>query len=233
MDEDIFPLYQDLGDDIGHVRLLDRMGDDLRVVNAARVSFGRTVAEFSDNDDRLLRFLLRNKHTSPFEHCMISWAFKVPLFVRSQHMRHRTWSFNEISRRYTSETIEFYLPNRFRKQHSSDRQASTNEHINPLVTRLHKKQNANTALKEASLEAVALYENLLAQGVAREMARMVLPQNLYTSYYGTIDLHNALRFIELRSDYHAQWEIRRVAEAMHEQLKKLFPAVMRAWEDNR
>jgi thymidylate synthase (FAD) len=231
MDENVESLYESVGDPIGHIRLIDHMGDDLRVVNAARVSFGRHSESFTDSDDLLLRYLLRNGHTSPLEHCVITWLFKVPLFVRSQHMRHRTWSFNEVSRRYTSEVVDFYLPTSFRKQHPSNRQASTSEHTDPLVEYHWEKQSAHKAVRAAMRDALALYEDMMVAGVAREMARMVLPQSLYTSYYGTIDLHNALRFIKVRSDEHAQWEIRRVAEAMHKQLRGLFPKVMQAWED--
>lgn len=231
MDENVEPLYESVGDSIGHLRLIDHMGDDLRIVNAARVSFGRHSDSFTDSDDRLLRFLLRNGHTSPFEHCVVTWLFKVPMFVRAQHMRHRTWSFNEVSRRYTSELVDFYLPKTFRKQHPSDRQASTSDQIDPVIGYRWNQQSAHQAMVTAAKDALGLYEDMMVAGVAREMARMVLPQSLYTSYYGTIDLHNALRFIKLRSDEHAQWEIRRVAEAMQKQLRSLFPKVMQAWEE--
>ena len=125
------PLYDD---EIGRVSYVDHMGTDLTVVNSARVSFGNTRDELSDRDKRLVKYLVKHKHTSTFEHNVVSFKFVVPLFVRSQHHRHRTWSYNEISRRYTDKGLEFYLPKAFRTQHKSIRQASNSEElINPKM----------------------------------------------------------------------------------------------------
>ncbi len=122
------------GDEIGSVSLVDHMGTDLTIVNSARVSFGNQKTELNDKDRRLIKFLVKHKHTSTFEHNVVTFKFVVPLFVRSQHHRHRTWSYNEISRRYTEKNMDFYLPSSFRTQHRSNRQASNPEElINPLM----------------------------------------------------------------------------------------------------
>ena len=113
------------GDGIGAVEYISHMGNDLSIVNAARVSFGAEKQELDGKDMKLIKYLVKHNHTSPFEHCAITMRFTVPLFIRSQHHRHRTWSYNEISRRYTSVDMEFYQPEEFRTQHKSNRQAST------------------------------------------------------------------------------------------------------------
>ena len=121
-------------DEIGSVSLVDHMGTDLTIVNSARVSFGNTKDELDDRDKRLVKYLVKHKHTSTFEHNVITFKFVVPLFIRSQHHRHRTWSYNEISRRYTDKGMEFYLPEVFRTQHENNRQASNSEElINPRM----------------------------------------------------------------------------------------------------
>ena len=121
------------GDGIGSVEYIDHMGTDLSVVNAARVSFGVEREKLSDKDVKLINYLMQHNHTSPFEHCALTLRFVVPLFIRSQHHRHRTWSYNEISRRYTSVDMKFYEPKEFRTQHKSNRQASNNELVNPVL----------------------------------------------------------------------------------------------------
>ena len=122
------------GDGIGKVELVDAVGTDLTIVNSARVSFGVHREDLDDKDKKLIRYLIKHKHTSTLEHCFVTFRVKVPLFIRSQHHRHRTWSYNEISRRYTAEKLEFYEPKAFRTQHKSNRQASNeNELIDPVV----------------------------------------------------------------------------------------------------
>ncbi len=121
-------------DEIGRVDYVNHMGDDLTVVNSARVSFGVQKHELSARDIKLIRYLIKHKHTSTLEHCSITFKFTVPLYIRSQHHRHRTWAYNEISRRYTDKDYQFYTPNEFRTQHKSNRQASnSDELINPAV----------------------------------------------------------------------------------------------------
>ena len=121
-------------DGIGRVDYISHMGSDLTVVNSARVSFGVEKSELDNRDRKLIKYLIRHRHTSTLEHCAITFKFTVPLFVRSQHHRHRTWSYNEISRRYTDKDLQFYLPKAFRTQHKSNRQASNpDELIDPVV----------------------------------------------------------------------------------------------------
>ena len=128
------PIYIDIEDSIGNVEYIQHVGDEVTIVNAARVSFGKHKKELDKADIKLINYLIKHRHTSTLEHNTITFRFTVPLFVRSQHMRHRTWAYNEISRRYTSIDMQFYEPSMFRTQHSSNRQASNAEElINPKV----------------------------------------------------------------------------------------------------
>jgi len=229
------------GDGIGRVDLVDHMGSDLTIVNSARVSFGKHKEALDGKDERLINYLVKHRHTSTFEHNIATFRFVVPLFVRSQHHRHRTWSYNEISRRYTDVNIQFYEPEAFRTQHKSNRQASNAEElIDPPVEAIFQVQtngyqayagerNASQALKEHHKQSLALYETLMQAGVCREQARGVLPQNLYTEYYGTVNLSNLLKFIDLRTHEGAQWEIVKVAEACLEIATDLFPETVGAY----
>jgi thymidylate synthase (FAD) len=219
------------GDGIGKVELVDHVGSDLSVVNSARVSFGVHKSELDDKDKKLIRYLIKHKHTSTLEHCFVTFRVKVPLFIRSQHHRHRTWSYNEISRRYTAENLEFYEPVKFRTQHTSNRQASNeNDLIDPVVYEVGE-VTASKAIRDHHLAAVFLYEEMMRKGVCREQARGILPQNLYTSYYASANLSNILKFIELRSHEGAQWEIQRVAEAMLQILEELYPETIKAYNE--
>ena len=219
------------GDGIGKVELVESMGSDLTVVNSARVSFGKHKEELDDKDEKLIDYLIRHKHTSVLEHCVVTFRFKVPLFVRSQHHRHRTWSYNEISRRYTDFNIEFYEPKEYRKQHASNRQASTTETFNPMF------HNEGFGIEHPASSIVAghfkyslnLFNKLIDNGVCREQARMVLPQAMYTEYYGTVCLSNLLKFIDLRSHEGAQWEIQKVAEACLDIANDLYPKTVAAY----
>ena len=191
------------GDGIGYVELVDHLGSDLSVVNSARVSFGSHKTEIEEQDEKLINYLIKHRHSSTLEHNVITFRFKVPLFIRSQHHRHRTWSYNEISRRYTDFNIEFYEPKSFRTQHKSNRQASKNELINPKVI-YHSlpdgaSSTASQLVKNHNRSSLRLYEALLDSGVCREQARGVLPQNMYTEYYGTANLNNIFKFIDLIS----------------------------------
>lgn len=221
------------GDDIGAVEYVSHMGTDLSVVNAARVSFGTEKEEVDEKDIKLINYLMAHNHSSPFEHCTLTFKFTVPLFIRSQHHRHRTWAYNEISRRYTSVDIQFYEPKRFRTQHKSNRQASTEELVDPIVeynrSGLPVSGLASEMVRAHHNESIKLFNELLKSGVCREQARGVLPQNLYTQYYGTVNLHNLLKFISLRSHEGAQWEIQQVAEACLEIAEDLFPNSVQAF----
>jgi thymidylate synthase (FAD) len=226
-------------DGVGSVEYISHMGSDLSVVNAARVSFGAQADALGERDIKLIGYLMRHNHTSPFEHCMLTMRFTVPLFIRSQHHRHRTWAYNEISRRYTSVDMEFYEPAAFRKQHKSNRQASTDELINPSFCRSDRPRLVPTATPMTAASAVVshhkrsldLYQQLVEAGISREQARGVLPQNLYTQYYGTVNLHNLLKFVSLRQHEGAQWEIQQVAKACLAIAKEHFPESVRAYKE--
>lgn len=215
------------GDEIGAVEYISHMGSDLSVVNAARVSFGSEKQEVDEKDIKLINYLMSHNHSSPFEHCTVTFRFTVPLFIRSQHHRHRTWAYNEISRRYTDVDLQFYEPKEFRTQHKSNRQASNLEFVNPIVeynrSGFPVSADASSLIKGHHKECLKLFEQLLESGVCREQARGVLPQNLYTKYYGTVNLHNLLKFVQLRTHEGAQWEIQQVAEACLEIVENLFP----------
>ena len=225
-------------DGIGRVDYVNHMGDDLTVVNSARVSFGVQKDTLDEKDKKLINYLIRHQHTSTLEHNLITFRFCVPLFVRSQHHRHRTWSYNEISRRYTDVNIQFYEPNSFRTQHKSNRQASNAEElIDPLTSYPNKEQYsampAASAVKLHNQNSLLLFERLVKSGVCREQARGVLPQNMYTEYYGTVNLSNLLKFVQLRTHVGAQWEIQKVAEACLEIATDLFPETVGAYRGIR
>ena len=228
------------GDGIGRVDYVNHMGDDLTVVNSARVSFGVEKDELDARDKRLINYLIKHRHTSTLEHNLITFRFTVPMYVRSQHHRHRTWSYNEISRRYTDVNIKFYEPEAFRTQHKSNRQASNAEElINPTMNpedESHPKfgewihpTTASELVAAHNADSLLLFEQLIEAGVCREQARGVLPQNLYTEYYGTVNLSNLLKFIDLRTHEGAQWEIQKVAEACLEIATDLFPVTVGAY----
>ena len=202
----------------GWVGLIDHMGTETTFVNAARVSFGKLKKEMDERDIQLTEYLIANKHTSPLEHMVFTFSIHCPLFVRGQWHRHRTWSYNEISRRYTDFDIEFYTPPKLRRQAKSNRQASfadesfDDEALRQEIDRHH-------------AESFKLYERLLDSGVCREQARGVLPQNMMVTFWGTVDLSNLLHFLELRDSEHAQWEIREYAVAIKKLIKPLIPNV--------
>ena len=221
-------LYED---GIGRVDYVSHMGSDLTVVNSARVSFGVQKEELDGRDKKLINYLIRHRHTSTLEHNLITFRFTVPLYVRSQHHRHRTWSYNEISRRYTDVNIQFYEPKEFRTQHKSNRQASNADELVDPEVRFHRRP-ASDLIKDHHQDSLILFNQLIKAGVCREQARGVLPQNMYTEYYGTCSLLNALKFISLRSHEGAQWEIQRVAEAMLEILEDLYPVTIAAYKEH-
>ena len=238
--ENIYSCRYDLyGDGIGSVEYVQHVGTDLTIVNSARVSFGVQKETLDEKDKRLINYLIKHRHTSTLEHNVATFRFTVPLFVRGQHHRHRTWSYNEISRRYTDVNIKFYEPQSFRTQHKSNRQASNeNDLIDPMIPD-HEAQyyyskyaelKASDAMKGHHIASLALYNDLIKTGVCREQARGVLPQNLYTEYYGTVNLNNLLKFIDLRSHEGAQWEIQKVAEACLSIASDLWPETISAYQ---
>jgi thymidylate synthase (FAD) len=219
-------------DGIGSVSYIQHMGSDLTVVNSARVSFGVEKAELDNRDKKLIKYLIKHRHTSTLEHNSLTLKFVVPLFVRSQHHRHRTWSYNEISRRYTDKDLRFYLPNSFRTQHESNRQASNSEElIDPKAYPSWSPLRCSDLLATKTLDCLDTFNTLLEAGVCREQARMILPQNLYTEYYGTVNLNNLLKFIALRTHQGAQWEIQKVAEACLEIATDLWPETVGTYRE--
>lgn len=226
-------------DNIGKIELVQSMGDDITIVNSARVSFGVSKEELDEKDEKLINYLVKHKHTSTLEHNIATFRIKVPLFVRSQHHRHRTWSYNEISRRYTDVNLEFYEPQSFRTQHKSNRQASNVDNINPEISfelptcSENNEIPANIAVINHHKESIKLFDKLLSAGVCREQARGILPQNLYTEYYATANLNNILKFIMLRSHEGAQWEIQKLSDAMLEIVKDLWPVTVSSFINNK
>ena len=205
--------------DKGFIRLVDYMGTDARIVQSARVSYGegtKTVRE----DAALIDYLLRNKHTSPFEQVVFTFHVKLPIFVARQWIRHRTARLNEISERYFILKAEFYVPagKDIALQSSDNKQGRMNESVpqdlqNEVINSLKKQQE----------EIYAGYSKLLDKNIARELARINLPLSTYTEWYWQIDLHNLFHFLRLRMDAHAQKEIRDYAEVMFEICKTVPP----------
>lgn len=220
-------------DNIGFVEYVQHMGDDLTIVNSARVSFGKQKEKLDDRDDKLIKYLINHQHTSTLEHNVVTFRLCVPLYVRSQHHRHRTWSYNEISRRYTSDNLVFYQPREFRTQHKSNRQASNeNNLIDPVITPNFADTyvKSSDAIRKWHNSSLDLFNKLIAAGVCREQARGILPQNLYTEYYASVNLNNLIKFIKLRTHAGAQKEIRDVAEACKKIATELWPVAMKHLE---
>lgn len=201
--------------DKGFIELIDHLGNDKTIVNAARISYLSQDNSGEQQDTKLIQYLIAHNHTSPLEQVEFQFLVKCPLFVARQWMRHRTWSYNEMSRRYTNKEIEFYYPR--------------------ILT------NNNTLLQESDVcidimrthckLSLGVYEYLLESGVSKEQARMILPQNIYTTFYAKTDLHNLFHFLELRNTEHAQMEIRIYAEAIEELIKPFIPITYDAWRN--
>lgn len=216
-----------LGDDLASVCVVDHLGDDKRVVDSARVSLAGDGEPWRGLEDpRLIRYLLRQGHWSPFQHCVVTVALKVPLFLRSQIMRHASFSFNEVSARYTEVADEVYQPLQFRAQAESNRQASVEGTDLPQIA-------AAQMWRETWRAAYAGYTGLLELGVAREQARGVLPQATYTRFYMTGSLRSWLHFLAARDHAGAQWEAQEVARAIAELLEPLYPVTFQAWREVR
>jgi len=213
--------------DKGFVRLVDVMGSDAAIVQAARVSYGAGTKQVSE-DRSLIRYLLRHAHTTPFEMVEFKFHVKLPMFVARQWIRHRTANVNEYSGRYSIMKDEFYVPelDQVRFQSATNKQGRSEYPMNPDdAAAIIEQMTASQA------EAYAEYEALLDKNVARELARITLPQSLYTEWYWKIDLHNLLHFLRLRLDSHAQYEIRVYAEALAECVRAVVPVAFEAFED--
>jgi thymidylate synthase (FAD) len=212
--------------DHGFVRYVDSMGTDARILEAARVSY-KSTGKGEEADKKLLAYLFKNKHTSPFEMCKITFNIKMPIFVMRQFIRHRMQNVNEVSARYTELPNEFYIPKAWRLQDTKNKQSSNGEVPEQFQGQFSQllRDRCNTCYED--------YEYLLSAGVAREMARMVLPVNIYTELYTTWDLNNLLKFFFLRDDPHAQWEHQQFAFAMKQITAQLFPWTMEIYENTR
>ena len=218
--------------DHGFVRVIDYMGDDSAITQAARVSYGRGTKSVS-NDEGLIRYLMRHWHSTPFEMCEIKLHVKLPVFVARQWIRHRTANVNEYSARYSILDREFYIP----APDSLAAQSTTNNQGRGDVLEGAEAQRVLDILRDDSMRAYDHYEEMISQegqqGLARELARMNLPANIYTQWYWKVDLHNLLHFLRLRADAHAQYEIRVYAEAIAKLVADWVPATYKAFEDYR
>lgn len=214
--------------DKGFVRLVDYMGSDQRIVQSARVSYGEGTKSLRQ-DKGLINYLLRNDHTSPFEQVVFTFHTKMPVFVARQWVRHRTARINEISARYSIMPAEYYVPadEDIQLQSTDNKQGRSTEKVPAEVVRRVKE-----ALEQGQKEAHQAYETLLADGIARELARINLPLSLYTEWYWQIDLHNLFHFLRLRMDAHAQKEIRAYAQAMYTIAKTVCPLACEAFEEH-
>jgi thymidylate synthase (FAD) len=219
--------------DHGFVRYIDHMGDDGRILEAARISY-KSPSKGDEADKKLLAYLWKNKHTSPFEMVKLTLNIKMPIFIMRQYVRHRMQNLNEVSARYTELPNEFYIPKVWRKQDIKNKQGSIEEtNWNPIVipvTAVAEAKTATQALELLCHKAYQTYQQMLEAGIAREMARMVLPINIYTEIYTCWDLKNLLHFITLREDSHAQAEIQEYGRAIKQICQELFPWTMEAYE---
>lgn len=215
--------------DQGFVRLVDKMGDDEAVVQAARVSYGEGTKKVSD-DRGLIRYLMRNWHSSPTEMCELKFHLRLPIFVARQLIRHRTASLNEISGRYSILPEDCYIPDLDRiGEQSTDNKQGTGGALDPFTA--ERIQGDMVLLNGATFDAYQ--EWIHEDDLSRELARINLPLSIYTEMYWKIDLHNLFHFLRLRLDNHAQYEIRVYAEAMAEIVKELFPLCWEAFVDYR
>ena len=205
--------------DKGFVTLIDMMGDDFSAVKAARVSYAKEQSPDIERDRALIEYLMKNKHESPFEHITLTFHVKCPIFVARQWLRHRIGnSYNEISRRYTTKySEEFYLPDHIRVQDEENRQSSY------ICEDDNKKEQALLLIEESYKNAYETYQKLLKLGIAREMARIVLPVGEYTQFYWTSNIRSIMHFLNLRADGHAQYEIQLYAKAIAEIFSKVCP----------
>ncbi|MEM7090741.1 MAG: FAD-dependent thymidylate synthase [Pseudomonadota bacterium] len=218
--------------DHGFVRVIDYMGDDAAIVQAARVSYGQGTKKSRD-DSGLIRYLMRHWHSTPFEMCELKLHVKLPVFVARQWIRHRTANVNEYSARYSILDREFYIP---APEHLAA-QSTQNNQGRGAVLEGEEAARVLEILKGDAGRSYDHYEEMLSQdgqqGLARELARMNLPANIYTQWYWKVDLHNLFHFLRLRADPHAQYEIRVYADAICEMVKDWVPAAYAAFEDYR
>ncbi|MBV0912558.1 FAD-dependent thymidylate synthase [Anianabacter salinae] len=218
--------------DHGFVRVIDYMGNDAAIVQAARVSYGAGTKHVS-NDEGLIRYLMRHWHSTPFEMCEIKLHVKLPVFVARQWIRHRTANVNEYSARYSILDREFYIP----APEQLAAQSTVNNQGRGEVLAGAEAARVLDMLKSDAARSYDHYQEMLSQdgqqGLARELARMNLPANVYTQWYWKTDLHNLFHFLRLRADAHAQYEIRVYAEAICAMVRDWVPLAYAAFEDYR
>ncbi|SLN57353.1 Thymidylate synthase ThyX [Falsiruegeria litorea R37] len=218
--------------DHGFVRVIDYMGDDAAICQAARVSYGKGTKSVQ-NDEGLIRYLMRHWHSTPFEMCELKLHVKLPVFVARQWIRHRTANVNEYSARYSILDREFYIP----APDQMAAQSVINNQGRGEALQGEEAARVLEMLKGDSMRAYDHYEEMISQdgqqGLARELARMNLPANIYTQWYWKVDLHNLFHFLRLRADSHAQYEIRVYAEAICDIVADWVPAAYKAFEDYR
>ena len=228
LENSLFTIYPVL--DHGLVRVIDYMGDDDAIVQAARVSYGAGTKKAQD-DNSLIRYLMRHWHSTPFEMCEIKLHVKLPVFVARQWIRHRTANVNEYSARYSILDKEFYIPD----PRNLAAQSKINNQGRGEILEAEDAQRVLEILKNDSDRSYTNYEKMLSSdgkpGLARELARMNLPTNIYTQWYWKTDLHNLFNFLRLRADKHAQYEIRVYAEIISEIVEKWVPKAFKAFLD--
>lgn len=217
--------------DHGFVRLIDYMGNDLSIIRAARVSYDAAwrTGENEKSDNKLLNYLWKNKHTTPFEAVTFTFEIKAPIFVFRQWHRHRTWSYNELSARYKELPEEYYIP----ETSKIGIQSTDNKQMRNIVDGIdYDKIEEVEYYHGHCIAAFETYRHLLKKGWPRELARMVLPLSTYSHMFATVDLLNLLKFLTLRSHEHAQYEIRVYAEAMLKLIEPIVPVTVQAWKEN-
>jgi len=225
--EPLSPVLYPLEDGIGSVALVQQVGDDKSIVNAARVSFGGdNTLPFDERDSKLIKYLLKHHHGSPFEHNSLTFKVVAPIFVVRQWQRHRVGvSYNEISARYVEVLERFYTPLEFRQQAKNNRQASVQ------ASESFEQDTARALYESAWKASFEAYHQLLELGVAKEQARSVLPVTQYTEFYFTCNLRSLFHFLGLRDHAGAQWEIQQYARALTQLSESLFPAAFQAWRE--
>lgn len=207
-----------------NVRLVDHMGNDSSIVQAARVSYGDGTKSVSE-DRQLIRYLMRHWHTTPFEMVEFKFHVKVPIFVARQWLRHRTASVNELSARYSIIKDDFWIPSEYRSQSITNKQGSSSSSFDDISANMSQRHSCDTAFQ--------IYNGLVDRGIARELARVHLPQATFTEFYWKINLHNLFHFLRLRMDDHAQKEIQECSKMIFELIKPIVPIACDAFVDYR
>ena len=222
--------------DKGFIEVIDKLGDDLTVVNSARVSFGKRKTKWDKSDERLVRYLAKYKHYSPFRHLQVQFHIKAPEFVMRQWYEHvvgiettsnsptKDHAWNEISGRYVP-VEDFYVPSVWRKQSEDNKQASEG-----VLDDLQQKRMTST-YNEYMRQVEMAYDRMIASGMAKEQARIILPLNQYTEVYWTASFQGIANFIELREESTSQWEIQQYAIAMKEMMYDIYPKTIKIWSD--